>query len=306
MNQRQIEAFRAVIMGGTTVRAAEILGISQPAISKALQEMERSIGFKLFERVAGRLVPTPEGQLLYRDVEQSFVGLAEIRSAAARIRDFGVGELRIGCLSAFSTNILPAALHQFRQRHPEVAVTFQVQPSSRLRDAVAAGECDLAITSDEVDITGTLAEPFIETVAEIALWPGHPLADRKVVHVSDLDRVDFVALAPEDTTRQEADSHFRAAGVAPKVVIKTPFSTTVCALVLAGLGCGIVDPVTATGFRERGLILRPFLPQMRFRTLLLFPPQRQISGIVRSFLHVLRHEGLAELQAAVRPSNAAP
>jgi DNA-binding transcriptional LysR family regulator len=178
-----------------------------------------------------------------------------------------------------------------------VAISFQVQSSSRLRDTVAAGECDMAITSDEVDVTGTISEPFIDTVAEIALYPGHPLADRKVVHVSDLDRLEFVALAPEDTTRQEADSHFRAAGVAPQVVVETPFSTTVCALVLAGLGCGIVDPVTATGFRERGLILRPLLPDIQFRTLLLFPPQRQISGNVRSFLTALRHEGLSAIRA---------
>jgi DNA-binding transcriptional LysR family regulator len=297
LNQRQIEAFRSIIMGGTTIRAAEILGISQPAVSKAIQELERSIGFKLFERVSGRLLPTPEGQLLYRDVERSFVGLAEIRSAAARIRDFGVGELRIGCLSAFSTNILPAALFQFRQRHPDVAITFQVQSSPRLRDTVAAGEFDLAITSDEVDTTGTIAEPFIDTVAEIAFYPGHPLADLDVVHIRDLDRAAFVALAPEDTTRQEADSHFRAAGAAPQVVVETPFSSTVCALVLAGLGCGIVDPVTATGFRERGLILRQLEPQIRFRTLLLFPPQRQMSTNVRTFLEVLRHEGNAATRA---------
>jgi DNA-binding transcriptional LysR family regulator len=297
VNQRQIEAFRSIIMGGTTIRAAEILGISQPAVSKAIQELERSIGFKLFERVSGRLLPTPEGQLLYRDVERSFVGLAEIRSAAARIRDFGVGELRIGCLSAFSTNILPAALFQFRQRHPDVAITFQVQSSPRLRDTVAAGEFDLAITSDEVDTTGTIAEPFIDTVAEIAFYPGHPLADRDVVHIKDLDRAAFVALAPDDTTRQEADSHFRAGGAAPQVVVETPFSSTVCALVLAGLGCGIVDPVTATGFRERGLILRQLEPQIRFRTLLLFPPQRQMSTNVRTFLEVLRHEGNAATRA---------
>lgn len=291
MNQRQVEAFRAVILGGTTVRAAEILGISQPAVSKALQELERSVGFRLFERTGGRLLPTPECQLLYREVEQSFIGIAHIRSAAARIRDFGVGELRIGCLSAYSTNIVPAALYRFRREHPAVAITFHVQTSSRLRDMVAAGECDLAITSDEVDITGTIAEPFIDTVAEIALHPGHPLAALDVVHIRDLHRVDFVALAPEDTTRQEADTHFRAAGVSPQVVIETPFSSTICALVLAGLGCGIVDPVTATGFHELGLIRRPLQPEIRFRTLLLFPPHRQISGNARSFLSALRQQG---------------
>src|SRR4051812_19207609 len=87
MNLREIEAFRAVMLCGTASRAAEMLNISQPAITKALQALERSINFDLFERTKGRLVPTPEGQLFFREVEQSFVGLARLRTAAARIRD---------------------------------------------------------------------------------------------------------------------------------------------------------------------------------------------------------------------------
>lgn len=293
MNLRQIEAFRAMILGATTVRAAELLGVSQPAISKSLQELERAVGFRLFERTGGRLLPTPEGQLLYRAVDQAFSGMAHIRSAAARIRDFGVGELRIGCLSAFSNNIVPQAINRFRQGNPEVAITLQVQGSPRLRDMVAAGECDIAITSDEVDTTGTLAQPFIRTTAEVALPPGHALCDRASLTFADLHKQNFIALVAEDTTRREAEAQFKAVDATPQVVVETPFSTTICALVLAGVGCGIVDPVTAIGFRERGLVLKLLTPEIQFRTLLLFPPQQQLSGNVSTFVNDLRHEARA-------------
>lgn len=63
MDVRQIEAFHAVMTSGTTARAAQVLRISQPAVSKAIASLERAVGFALFDREKGRLVPTPEGQL---------------------------------------------------------------------------------------------------------------------------------------------------------------------------------------------------------------------------------------------------
>ena len=135
MNLRQVEVFRVVMTNGTTARAAEVLHVSQPAVS---QELERSLGFDLFRRIKGRLQPTPEGQLFFREVEQAFIGLTHLRGAAARIRDYGSGELRIACLSALSTNVLPRALRAFMTKHPNIAITFQARMSSNVRDLVAS------------------------------------------------------------------------------------------------------------------------------------------------------------------------
>ena len=98
-----------------------------------------------------------------------------------------------------------------------------------------------------------------------------------------------MALAPEDTTRREAEAIFAAHGVTPRVVVETAYSSTVCALVLAGLGCGIVDPVTATGFVERGLQLKRLEPRIEFRTLPLFPP-RKISRLSQQMADALEAE----------------
>ncbi len=274
MDVRQIEAFHAVMTWGTTARAAEVLRISQPAVSKAIMALERAVGFRIFDREKGRLVPTSEGQLFYREVEISFAGIARLRSAAARIRDYGTGEVRLGCLSAFSTNLVPNAIARFRRKHPEVSVTLVVAGSSVVRDQVAANHLDVAVTADEIDQTGLDATPFAQIPAMIALPPGHALAARDEILPADLDRVPFVALAAEDTTRHEAERIFAAHGVSPRVVVETAYSTTVCGLVLSGLGCGIVDPLTAPGFTDRGMVLRPMRPSVNFRTLLLLPPKK--------------------------------
>ncbi len=275
MDVRLIETYQAVMTYGTTSKAAEVLGMSQPAVSKAIMALERSIGFKLFDREKGRMTPSAEGQLFFREVQISLAGLAKLRSAAARIRDYGSGDIRLACLSAFSTNLLPSAIARFRQRNPDVAVSFYVSGSSSIRDMVAANQLDIAIAADEIDTNGVEAHPFAEIQATLAIPPGHHLAEKDVVHPADLDKLPFVALAPEDTTRHEAEAIFQKYRVAPQVIVETAYSTTICAMVLAGLGCGIVDPVTAIGFTERGLVLRPLVPSVSFRTLMLFPNQKR-------------------------------
>lgn len=287
MNIRHIEIFRAVVTNGTASRAAEVLRISQPAVSKAIQELEREIGFALFHRIKGRILPTTEAQLFFKEVELTFAGMAQLRNAAARIRDFGSGEVRIACLSALSTNVLPKALHAFLKRHPNVAVTFQARMSSLVRDLVASGQFDLGIAADEIDQTGVEARPFARYRVEAALPAGHRLAALEVIRPQDLHGEDFIALAPEDTTRQEAERHFAEAGARPKILLETPYSTTVCAMVQAGIGVGLVNRLTAEIYLDRGLVLRPFEPAIYFRTLMLLPPNRQPSRILQDFIDEL-------------------
>lgn len=288
MNLRQVEVFRVVMTNGTTARAADILHVSQPAVSKMIQELERSLGFDLFRRIKGRLHPTPEGQLFFREVEQAFLGLSHLRGAAARIRDYGSGELRIACLSALSTNVLPRALHAFMDRNPNVAVTFQSRMSSNVRDLVASGQFDLGIVADEIDRTGVDVSEFARFSVAVAVPKGHPLEAFDTVRPMDLTGYPFIALAREDTTRRDAEHVFNEAGVALRTVMETPHSTTICAMVAAGIGVGLVDPLTAEPYEGRGLTLRPFEPELYFRTLLIRPPNRLPSLILAEFLDDLR------------------
>ena len=288
MNIRQVEVFRTVMTNGTTARAAEVLHISQPAVSKMIQELERSLGFHLFRRIKGRLHPTPEGQLFFQEVEQAFLGLGHLRGAAARIRDYGSGELRIACLSALSTNVLPRALKTFMDRNPNVAVTFQTRMSSIVRDLVASGQFDIGIVADEIDRTGVEVSGFARFPVAVAVPEGHLLEGLEVVRPVDLVGHPFIALSREDTTRRDAEHAFDQAGVTVRTVMETPYSTTICAMVAAGLGIGLVDPLTAEPYEGRGLTLKPFQPELYFRTLLIRPPNRLPSRILDDFMNTLR------------------
>lgn len=287
MNLRSIEAFQAVMTNGTTIRAAEVLRVSQPVVSKAITSLEKDIGFSLFRREKGRMLPTAEGQLFFRDVQQAFTGLATLRSSAARIRDFGSGEVRIVCRNALSTNVLPDAIAIFRRKHPNVAVTFQTLLSSEAKDLVAGGQFDVGLVADEVDTTGVDVALFADHRGVIVIPEGHPLCARRVVRAADLDGVDFVALSPEDTARRKLESILARIKAVPRIVLETPYSTTVCALVRAGIGCGIVHPKTTDVYDGNGLVVKPFDPQIEFKTLLITPPNRPPSRIVADLIDAL-------------------
>ena len=281
MNFRQVEAFRAVMITGSASRAADLLQVSQPAISRSVLELEKATGFQLFDRVRGRLVPTAEGQLFFRDVETTFQGLDRLRISAARIRDFGTGDIRIASLAALGSTLVPHALRLFRQKHPAIAVTLQVAASSTVRELVMSSRFDVGLAADEIDVAGLEHQLFATPKAVCAMAKDHRLCERQVITPEDLHDEPFIALSPEDTVRRKLDKVFQSSNVRPKVVAETPNSSTVCALAMEGLGIGLVNPYAADGYSARGVVFKPFSAAVHFRTLLIFRPDLPKSRIVR-------------------------
>jgi DNA-binding transcriptional LysR family regulator len=284
---KQVEAFRQVMVCGTVSRAADVLGVTQPAVSRLVAELERSTGLTLFERIKGRLAPTPEAQLLFRDVEISFKGLESLRASAARIRDFGSGDIRVASLSSMGSTLVPEAIAAFVASHPKVSVTLQVHPSLTVRDLVAAGGFDIGLAADEIDVSGVEHQVFATPRMLCAIPTGHHLAERPVIRAMDLHEESFVALAPEDTVRRAMDVDLKATGSRPRIVVETPYSLTVAALVARGIGIGLVNPYSLADLDRSKVVLRPFEPALHARTLLLLPPGRQKSGLTRGFIDAL-------------------
>ena len=302
MNFRLVEAFHAVMISGSASRAAELLGVTQPAISRAIAKLETATGFPLFDRVRGRLVPTPEGQLFFTDVAASFAGLDRLRMAAARIRDYGSGSIRVASLAALGSTLVPRAIRAFRDRHPDIAISLQITTSAQVRELIVSGQFGIGLAADEVDLSGVDHRVFSSARALCAVPPGHALACQKVIHAADLDGEPFLALAPEDQARARMRAVFDAAGVRPRIVVETSFSNTVCALALEGAGIGLVNPGASEGFAARGLVLLPFEPAVHFRTFLLFRPDAQKAVLVKHFVAALLNARLAP----PRPAPAAP
>jgi len=287
MKFRQLEAFHNLMISGSTVRAAELMRITQPAVSRSIAELEASLGFTLFDRVRGRMVPTTEGQLFFREVSESFKGMDRLRSAAAAIRDFGSGHLKIASLSALGAEVVPKAVPRFRTRNPSGRITLQILPSAQVRNQVVDGNFDIGLAADEIDRSGVDTTHFGGFAGVIAMSPQHPLTSQDTLGPSDLDGQPMIGLAPEDRARHRFDAILKEAGVSPEYLVETPSSTTTCALALSGDAVGLVNPLVIDGFTARGLEILPFAPEVNFRSFLLFRPDTQRSKLVRDFTKCL-------------------
>lgn len=288
MNLALIEAFSAVMKTGSTTRAATLLGISQPAVSRAVRRLEDTTKLKLFERSGPRITPTPEALLFYREIVDNAVGMDRLRQAVVRIREVGTGSLKIASSAAMGLSFLPNVITAFLNKHPDVAITFEIASSSTVRNLVASGQFDIGLCADEIDASNLISELFVASRAVCVMRRDHSLSGNSVIRPRDLNGVAFIGLAPEDTSRKALQDVLNTARVQPRFVVETAFSSTVCQLALNGAGVGLANSFAyaAGSFDKVGLVARPFEPQILFRTLLVLPPQRARSRLVDEFIGI--------------------
>ncbi|KTT55265.1 LysR family transcriptional regulator [Pseudomonas oryzihabitans] len=299
MGVRDIEVFRVVMNAGSTSKAAQVLGISQPAVSQSIRKLESSAGLQLFHRAHGRLFPTEEARALMIDVDKLFMGMDAIEHRIRSLKQFGTGRLAIAVHPLVGTAFMPRALAAFDLAQRDVRVTLRVQSSREVHQEVSAGLCDFGLMADEMPAVGLEHSEFLNESGVIALPEGHPLALKASISAEELGRHDFIALNPEDSSRRRLEVALDAEGIALKVRVETAYLHTICNLVMRGLGIAFINPLAAVDFVGRGLVVRPFDLDIRTRSLLVFRPGKPLSDNARKLLATMRIQ-LAKDLAAIR------
>lgn len=283
VNLRHIEIFHAVMTAGNLTEAARLLHTSQPTVSRELARFEKVIGLTLFERSRGRLHPTVQGLRLFEEVQRSWYGLDRIVSAAESLREFRQGELSIVCLPVFSQSFLPLLLQPFLARYPEVSLNVVPQESPLLEEWLSAQRHDLGLTETLSTPAGTERTPLL-TLNEVCVLPaGHPLAQRKVLTPQHFQGENYISLSRSDSYRQLLDALFSEHQVKRRMVVETHSAASVCAMVRAGVGVSVVNPLTALDYASSGVVVRPFSIDVPFTVSLIRPLHRPASALVDAF-----------------------
>jgi DNA-binding transcriptional LysR family regulator len=279
-----------VMACGTATRAAEMLRISQPAVSRLLSDLERSTKLTLFERGKGRIKPTAEAHAFYDEVQRSFVGMERLRFAAENIRSFASGTLRVASLPVLGHALLPRAVGCFSRDFPDVSILLHIRSSEAVKELVAAGQLDLGFAADEIDRAGVDSRVITAPEAVCIVPADHPLSGRAQIGPEDLSGARFISLAAEDAARARIDRIFVEAGISRRIAVETQYSITICNLVRAGAGVALVNTLALDGLNVAGLATIPFRPRVKFRIFLITPPGRDLSRIGRHFLRVVEQQ----------------
>ena len=215
MNARQLEIFHAVMRSGTITGAASFLGISQPAVSKAMRAMERNLGFRLLRPIKGRLYPTPEAQRLLPDADRIMSELSAFERLTGEVKTGGAALVRVVASSSSATALLPAAAAAFQKANPAVRISSHLLPARNVAEAVAAGEADFGLTLSPVQLPGltvrTLGAAEMVFIAPI----GHPLLERETITPTRSRLVPADLVRPRDALRPVARPGLRECGHAP-------------------------------------------------------------------------------------------
>ncbi|ALI10681.1 MULTISPECIES: LysR substrate-binding domain-containing protein [Pseudomonas] len=285
MRIRQLECFRTLMIHGTMTRAAELLNISQPAISSTIANLEHETGLKLFVRKGGRLQPTPEARLFFVEAERALEAVEKTHRIAKEIRTGKRGHLAVAAYASISINLLPRLMAEFAKERPGLELKIITRNSQSVRELMTTQQFDLAIAELPLDYPTSNME-VISYECQCMMPMGHPLAALDVITPADLHGVPFVSLFKGDPVYQQLAMAFSTYGSSWNVVAETEFFSTACELVGAGLGVGIVDPVVSKSF-TRHLVLKPFLPAIRYEIALLLPTQEESSQLAREFIQYL-------------------
>ena len=248
---RMIEAFRAVMITGGITKAAEMLHISQPSVTRLIHDLEATLDLSLFEPDGRRIKPTNDAGVLFEEVEYSYAGLSRIEAAGRQLTQNKMRTLRVSCMPAVGLSVLPAAVHKLIE---ETGASVQVH-------VVASPIALQLVTEQKFDLALALShdtDRSLERIDEmrgdcrVILPAGHPWKSRRSVSINALDGEDFVAYSGNVATGVRLNAVMAARKVTPRMVAVSSQSLFISDLVLQGTAIGVVDSFMALRHTKLG------------------------------------------------------
>jgi DNA-binding transcriptional LysR family regulator len=294
MADRRLQVFHAVAKQMSFTKAAEVLYMTQPAVTFQIKQLEEHFNTRLFERGHGRISLTPAGDIVLKYAEK-ILGMSQELETRVREMTGGLsGPLLIGASTTIAEFLLPPVLGEFKAQHPEVHAKLAVANSEAIENRVAEHTLDLGLIEAPSHLPTLLTEVCCEDELQVIVKPSHPLAKLKSVTPKQAVSHPYVTREQGSGTREFTDLYLRKAGIQPSelnVVMELGSPEALKGVVGTGLGFAIMSRVTVE--RERrlgGLVAVPLQPKL-IRTLsLVYPKEKFRSKLVNKFVEFAKEK----------------
>jgi DNA-binding transcriptional LysR family regulator len=239
----QLRLFTAVIERGGFSRAADALGLSQPAISHQLKALSTAVGIPVLEVIGRRVQLTQAGQLLYEHAKRILAEFEAAGTALDELRGLQRGSLRLAGDTTVGIYVLPDLLGAFRHEHPGVEVRLGVDNRQGLYDRLVANEFDFVVIGRPWDDPSVplVVRPFLANELIAIASPSHRLAGRSRLTLAQLAAEPFIVREPGSGTRDTADEALRAAGLSIRPVMELASNGAIKRAVAQDLGVSILS-----------------------------------------------------------------
>ena len=276
-----------MIEHGTLSRAAPIVNISQPAMSKLIVHLEDDIGLRLFDRLKGRLAPTEHAMRLYEEVGRIFAGVSQIQNAVDALRREGQGRISVGVMPALSGPFIQRATSSFLNGRANVFCSVQSLGSQWVVDGLVTRRLDVGLVEPGLDNPYLKFEPLMEHPLVCIMPVDHPLSVKSVIEPDDLDELPFVALASDSYIGHRLEAMFVEYKIRPDIVIVANIAPILLEFVAAGHGVSLAHPLAVIGL-EHKLAVRRFEPEIPFNFQLCRNIESRNAELIEAFAQELR------------------
>ena len=283
MRLRQIEVFHAVYTNGSITRAAAALNVSQPSVSKVLAHAEQQLGYRLFDRVKGKLIPTPEAHQLFGHVKDVYEDVDRLRHVAVNLREASGGRIRVASTPAFGLEILPRAIATFRQEHPDAVFEVETLHLDEIHDALLESRIDVALAFDPAKRPGIRRRKLAQARFFVLAHDKMQFKGKKTLTFDDLRGRPFIGLNRRGPLGRALSEYLDAANVELDVVAWTETYHVARALVVAGTGITIADEITARSSIGGDVVMLPLEPALTFDISLMRLAEASLSLGTRRF-----------------------
>ncbi len=276
MRTRHIEVFNSIYKTGSVTAAAKLLNVSQPSVSKVLAHAEQQLGFRLFERIKMKLVPTPEANILFKHTSVMEDVLIDINQISERLTEFPVDRVRVSCTPSLGIDFLPNAIAEFKVINPNVDFEISTLHYSYLRNNIKDTSLDLAIAQDQIE-DEEIGIIDIKKGTFVILEPLN--VDRK--------KLPFIKLSINSPIGRKLNKYIEKEKLNIQSSITSDNFQMAASLVNNGIGYTILDEYTAKACQSVNTKITELDQKLHFNISLMFLKNNPLSISANSFIEFL-------------------
>jgi len=287
MRLRQIEVFHAIYTSGSMTNAAAKLNVSQPSVSKVLAHAKQQLGYRLFDRVKGKLIPTPEAHQLFKHVADVYQDVGRLRHVAKNLKVSSDGRIRVASTPAFGLEVLPKAVASFRQIHEDTVFELETLHFEEITDALLESRVDVGLAFDPESNPGIEEQQlatgrFVVLARDAATFDG-----RSTLIVDDLKALPFIGLNSRGPLGRALSSYISSSHTDLNIVAWAETYHVAKALVACGAGVTIADEITARSNVADDVVMLALEPPLEFDIKVLHLGDAPLSIVAKNFIEHL-------------------
>lgn len=301
---RELKYFTQIVNSANYSHAAERLYISQPALSKVIQKLEKELGYKLFQTVQRQQRLTEDGEQFYQQAMRVIRAYDDIEPSVRMAESSCRGKVFLGFPNVAGTSFFCELISEFSRLYPNIDLHIREEGAHRVMSEVESGDLDVGCAILPVPQERFEVYPFVRDISALIVSTQHPLAKRTQITLPELKGENFVLLGTEFSTHHDICTALREAGVEPKIALLSSQWDFIIQMVRLNYGISFLPQSLFRRFSYPDIRLLEIDHLMRYEDLALITKKgRYLSRNARQLIRFLTDKMAAQTQNPANPEN---